>query len=232
MKLNIYCLDNDKRTPLHLAAFEGKEQSCKLLISWTQNFELKDKDGFTPLHLAAFSDNYIIIRHMIMRGASRKEITPPFNAESIGNIMNVSLEVRELLKQPSCLQSYNFAQPPITQAKKSPTTFIVNLIIMTLKYIITVIFIYPYCITVLDLVSVGLGFFGFFLLISTSLKDPGYQQKGGNLEDLYSKYKEEYICSYCDIIKEKSMKHCQQCNRCVKKFDHHCPWVNNCIGYK
>ena len=220
------------RTALHVAAFEGKEQSCTILIAFTKNFEIKDKDGFTPLHLAVFSNNYRIIRHLIMRGASRKQLTPIYSSEEIGKIMNISADVQELLRQPTCIDNFNLIRPPFEEAKNSRWTFFLNLLIFTLRFLLIVVVIYPYTTDLLVLISAAIGLFNLILLLTVSLKNPGHAQQGGDLSDLYSKYPEDKICAYCQIKKERSMKHCQQCNRCVHKFDHHCPWIHNCVGAK
>ena len=230
LNMDINVVDKDLRTPLHVSAFEGKEQSCTLLIALTTNFEIKDKDGFTPLQLASFSNNYRIIRHLIMRGASREQKSPEFTAETIGKIMEAMPEVFELLKQPTCLQRINPVKPALVEAKNSPWTFLFNIGMFLIRYTIIVVLIYPFCQFIPAIISASFGALGLILLLTVSCKNPGYQKQGGNLEELYSTYKEEFICAYCQIKKEISMKHCQQCNRCVHKFDHHCPYIRNCVG--
>ena len=119
LQLDINCKDNDGRTALHTAALESKEQSCTILIALSKNFEIKDNDGFTPLQLAAISGNYRIIRHLILRGASRTVLSPLYNAENIGKIMTIPEEALQLLKQPLCYNKFNPIRPPIGKAKNS-----------------------------------------------------------------------------------------------------------------
>ena len=230
LNLDLNHRDKNGRTPLHLAAFEGKELSCTVLIALTTNLELVDNDGFTPLQLAAFSNNYRIIRHLIMRGASRTALSPNFTAEDIGNIMNISADVLELLKEPTCLKNINPVRPPLKEAKNSSHTFLLNLALFFCRYLVIVLIVYPYCDSPTVLLSGGIGLLGLTFLLCTFARNPGYKEQGGDLSDLYSKYPEDLVCAYCMIKKEKSMKHCQQCNRCVRKFDHHCPWIHNCVG--
>ena len=47
---------------------------------------------------------------------------------------------------------------------------------------------------------------------------------------MYETYLPDYICAYCEVKRNGSVKHCQHCNKCVDQFDHHCPWVGTCIG--
>ena len=230
VKLDINIRDQDGKTPLHVAAFEGKTECCTFLIAKTKYLETKDKDGFTPLHLSVFSCNYRIIRHLILRGASRKILSPQYTAEEIGKIMNVPEDVLDLLKQPACLSNFNPVRPPIVEARASCKTFVLNILLLLMRYGIIVVFIYNYCMEIMIYVSLSIGLVEILSLIAVSLKNPGYQKHGGDISQLYRYNKEENVCPYCEIKKDNGMKHCQQCNLCVNKFDHHCPWIHNCVG--
>lgn len=230
-QLCINMVDRNGRTALHVASFEGKEAICCLLIAWTDDFEIKDKDGFTPLHLAAFANSYRIVRLLIMRGASRLALSPEYTPEKIGQIMDISNDVRELLQEPSWFESINPISPAVNKASNTITTFMLNVCIFLIRYFITVFIIFAYLGPALRIISACVGFLGLITLFAASAIEPGYQQKGGNLADLYRRFRdEEKICPYCEVEKKESMKHCQRCNKCVKRFDHHCPWIHNCVG--
>ena len=139
--MDINSRDRANRTPLHLAALEGREQSCTVLIALTTNFEMRDNDGFTPLHLAAISGNYRIVRHLIMRGASRESLSPQYTAEGIGKIMTIPEEVQELLRPISCIDKFNIVRPPLDIAKNSISTFLLNIFIFLFRYAITILII-------------------------------------------------------------------------------------------
>jgi palmitoyltransferase len=167
-----------------------------------------------------------------MRGAKRLSKTPDFNSEEIGKIMNISTEVYELLQEPSCIDHLNPISPPLSKAANSYFVFFINLLVFLFRFCILGLVIYEYITFPWKLASLSLGFLSLLFLLITSFKDPGFYLEKSNLAELYSKYKEEDVCPYCELLKEKSMKHCQRCNKCVRRFDHHCPWVHNCVGEK
>jgi palmitoyltransferase ZDHHC13/17 len=230
LKMSLEVFDNNQRTPLHIAALEGKEAASAFLIPYTENLELRDKNGFTPLQLAAFTSSYRTIRYLIMKGASRKSRTPDYNALEIGQIMTISNDVLNLLKEPACIEYLNPITPPLAKVSNSKNTFYLNIIVFLLRYLIIVLFFYDKLKIYLIIPSAMLGILSFTFLIISSAVNPGYVSKGSGLAELYISHKEEDICAYCSLFKERSMKHCQRCNKCVKKFDHHCPWIHNCVG--
>lgn len=96
------------------------------------------------------------------------------------------------------------------------------------------------------------------LLLSTSVRDPGYLSKkefvkyhmeairigdscmiqvlgdhmqivGREVSFGDAKYVELY-CYTCHIFRPPGTSHCRECGRCVFQMDHHCPWLHNCIG--
>lgn len=230
LKMSLEVFDNNQRTPLHVAALENKEGACAFLIAYTEDLELRDKYGFTPLQLAAFTSNYRTIRYMIMKGASRQSRTPMYNALEIGEIMTISKEVLNLLKEPSCIEYLNPVNPPLSKVSNSRKTFNLNIFMFFVRYLIIVLFLYGKLPIYLIVPSAVIGFLSFTFLICASVINPGYAERGKGLAELYVSHKEEDICAYCSLHKEKSMKHCQRCNKCVRRFDHHCPWIHNCVG--
>jgi palmitoyltransferase len=230
LKLQIDTLDLNSRTPLHVAVFEGKEAVSAFLIAYSKDFELRDRFGFTVLHLAAFTNAYRTVRHLVMRGAKRKAGTPHFRSFEIGEIMTVNPDVLELLKEPSCFKYLNPISPPLDKVSNSRKTFALNLTFFVVRVTFLVLFQYPRLGLLLVVFSLCLVLMSLSFLMLSSFVKPGYAEPGNDLPDLYASYKEEDICAYCCILREKSMKHCYRCNKCVKKFDHHCPWIHNCVG--
>ena len=228
MSLEVF--DNNQRTPLHIAALEGKEPACAFLIAHTENLELRDKNGFTPLQLAAFTSSYRTIRYLIMKGASRKSRTPDYSALEIGQIMTISNDVLNLLREPPCIQYLNPISPPLDRVSNSKQTFYLNLSVFFLRYLLITLFFYEKLPVYLIVPSCTLGTLSLIFLIISSTVNPGYVPKGNGLSELYILHKEEDICAFCSLYKERSMKHCQRCNKCVRRFDHHCPWIHNCVG--
>lgn len=227
--------DNAGRTPLHIAALEGQEQSAGLLIALSIDMNLQDDEGMTPLHLAALSKSYRIVRHLLMRGA-KKDIenkagaTPLRVAEQIG----APTQIQEVLEDSLFLSQLNPVRPPIQPVSNSSTTFIFYIVLFTVRYILISVSYVPFVDEWLGFVSFAIFIVTFVCFIIPSRMDPGYVSKEGDktLVDLYETYNGDFVCPYCEVKRPHSNKHCQHCNRCVKKFDHHCPWIHNCVGAK
>lgn len=64
-------LDNDLRTPLHLACINSNESTSMFLIAWGNELNGKDVSGNTPLHFAANSQSYKITRGLLLQGADK-----------------------------------------------------------------------------------------------------------------------------------------------------------------
>lgn len=76
-----------------------------------------------------------------------------------------------------------------------------------------------------------------FLLISLTIRDPGYIIRDKNKEaqtfiDELEKGKKTKLCATCLHRIPIRGKHCRSCNKCVSKLDHHCGWINHCVGQK
>ncbi len=61
---------NGGLTPLHLAAYNNKPESCKLLLEKGANVNNVDNGSRTPLNYAAFSGHASVISYLISKGAN------------------------------------------------------------------------------------------------------------------------------------------------------------------
>lgn len=64
-------LDEDKRTVLHRAAFQGKSACVQALLSLSADKEAKDAQGRTPLHLAVCNGRLEALKVLIEAGANK-----------------------------------------------------------------------------------------------------------------------------------------------------------------
>ena len=71
-KLEVNGVDDAGRTPLHLAILYKNVETAKLLIQLSNNLDTPDSERYSPLHLAAYVQNYPIIKHLLINGASKK----------------------------------------------------------------------------------------------------------------------------------------------------------------
>ncbi|EDQ89976.1 uncharacterized protein MONBRDRAFT_3592, partial [Monosiga brevicollis MX1] len=55
-------------TPLHIAAFNGKTDCVRLLISWGANINSVTTEGCTPLHYAAYMGKSDVVRVLLALG--------------------------------------------------------------------------------------------------------------------------------------------------------------------
>mgnify|MGYP002475005064 FL=1 len=219
-------------TPLHLAAKEGQEQSATLLIAWSGDLDRKDSEGMTPLHYAALANSYRIVRHLLMKGASRDSLNnsqaTPFR---IAQRSQASPDVVGMLEEPCFLVKCNPVKPPLRPVKSSSLNFIFYIVLFVLRYFLVFLFVVPGVNEFLGIASFGVFSVSFVLFQMVSNMDPGYVKKDDmNLLDLYEKYNGDFVCPYCETRRSHHIKHCQHCDKCVRKYDHHCPWINNCVG--
>ena len=233
MNLQLNPRDHNGKTPLHLAALEGQEQSATVLIAWSQDMNEVDNEGLSPLHLAAVAKSFRIVRHLLMRGASRAltnnaGATPLQLAQQIG----ASEQIRDALKQPFCLSEYNPIKPPLQPVGNSYASFYIYVVTFFLRYACILIYLIPNIDSYYGIIFIIILLINFILFQIVSNMDPGYEVKKANISfmELYEKYHGDFVCAYCEIRRPGHIKHCQHCNRCVRKFDHHCPWIHNCVG--
>lgn len=114
---------------------------------------------------------------------------------------------------------------------------IIFLIGLTIKFIISLIFIIDWKLYLL-IIEILLFIVNFVLCILCIFSNPGVVPRNNNM--LYN-YKntlivlrgrlfKSKICKTCLITRPIGTSHCKKCNNCVNKLDHHCNWIGNCIG--
>ena len=114
---NINCLDENRRTPLHFAAMEGRSNIIPLLVQNGAGAGLKDYQGSTPMDLATNEK----IRQMII-------VYSPYNKFKPSEEDLAALEIEGEKKQikkvsnlpPGYYEPYEHAQP----AKKKKKNFV------------------------------------------------------------------------------------------------------------
>ncbi|XP_062182754.1 probable protein S-acyltransferase 23 isoform X3 [Phragmites australis] len=67
-------LDNDRRSPLHWAAYKGSADAIRLLLFMDANQVRQDKNGCTPLHWAAIRGNLEVCTVLVHAG-TKEELT-------------------------------------------------------------------------------------------------------------------------------------------------------------
>lgn len=80
--------------------------------------------------------------------------------------------------------------------------------------------------------SVCTSLFGFLTCITDPSDDACILKRDGKEAAVITDYSNKAQCYICDVILNKTSKHCGDCGKCVDKFDHHCVWLNTCIGIK
>ena len=215
--MDFQCREKKGRTPLHIAALEGQELVASLLISWTKDLNLQDNEGMTPLHLAAFSQSYRIARHLLMAGSNRKikdsRGCTPLDIALLRGTNDISV----ILKEPSCLSAINPLATPLQPSSNSHLTFIMYHVVFILRNCLVMLMIVPRVELGYGAAAVALCGISFLLYEVVSNMNPGYLEKSErSLPYLFAKYNADYVCSYCEVKRNGSVRHCQHCNRCVK----------------
>ena len=63
--------DVGEHTPLHVAAFDGRERVVEMLVKANADVCAKDVCGWTPLHTAAVRNQAAIVEFLLAHGADR-----------------------------------------------------------------------------------------------------------------------------------------------------------------
>jgi len=231
LQADLSALDARGRTPLHLAALEGKDAPIGPLLALTKDVNARDNEGMTPLHYAVMSENTSIIKQLLMQGADRQAVDKrgkrPFHLAQIKKLPRVGV----MLKDQHFWSEFNPVSHPLKPVKHRFLLFGFYHCIMFLWYCSVVIFILPNLYSWFSVISIVLLMLSFFMFEAVARLDPGYRNDSDkDMLRLYSKYSYNHVCPYCRAKKGHRDVHCVYCNRCVKNFDHHCPWINNCVG--
>lgn len=228
---DLNAVDNRGRTPLHLAALEGKEAPVGPLLALTTDTNLKDNEGMTALHYSVISESLAITKQLLMQGADRQAIDNrgkrPFHLAKLKR----NSRIVSMLRPQSFWSEFNPVSHPLKPVKHRALLFGFYHCVMLVWYCMVVLFILPSLNYWLSVVSIVLLMLSFFMFQAVARLDPGYRNEPDkNLLRLYSKYAYPYVCAFCRAKKAHKDVHCVYCNRCVIAFDHHCPWINNCVG--
>jgi len=102
-KVDIDAQDQEGRTPLYFAVWNGHEEVARLLLKAGANTELKDNSGMTSLHIAAYLGIVKIVGLLLADRANREAIdihgqTPLEKAEEF-KMQKAHHKIIELLKQ-------------------------------------------------------------------------------------------------------------------------------------
>lgn len=224
LEISLEEVDVFNRTPLHIAALEGFDSMCLLIIAWSQSLQNVDLEGYTPLHMAAISQSYRIARHLLIHGAKRNVKdksgkTPLDIAVLKGNPQLIDVLVI-LIQQPiSCLQVANPCKAPLRPIQNSSKHIVIYVFLFFLRYAAVLLFVLPKFNIEYFYASIGMFTISSILFLIVSCKDPGYVKVETDLVKLYETYRPEFICCFCKVRKSKMTRHCQHCNRCVKVRD-------------
>jgi palmitoyltransferase len=231
LSCSLLALDSRGRTPLHLAALEGKAASIGLLLAITKEVNVKDNEGLTPLHYAVMSGSEGILRQLLRQGADREATDnrgkKPFHLAEVKK----NKRIAGMVKHQPWWSEFNPVSHPLKPVNHRFLLLGLYHFVMLAWYAMVILFIVPGLAFWIAIISLVLLVFAFCLFEAASFSDPGFRRDADrDLLKLYSKYTFQYVCAFCKAKKGPTDVHCVYCNRCVKGFDHHCPWINNCIG--
>jgi Ankyrin repeats (3 copies) len=227
---NLGLSTNDKdfslRTPLHLAALEGRTNAAILLISLYENVNIVDAEGFTPLHLAVISQNYKIVRNLLIKNAKTdikdlKGETPLTIAKNHEDASIIKLIVSINQEAQSSKRICDIYSKKISYEPNSYKKNLFYIFLFLLRAVIASCVLYNKLDLTLWVSSTGVLTLAFLFFIVSCIKNPGYAaiDKSENLLGLYEKYRGEFVCPYCECKKPSLARHCHACQRCVIVLD-------------
>ncbi|QCD84219.1 probable protein S-acyltransferase 23 [Vigna unguiculata] len=248
--------DNDGRSPLHWAAYQGFADTIRLLLFRDACQGRQDKDGCTPLHWAALRGHSEACAVLVHAG-TKEELMVKDNAGHTPVQLAYDKghrHVAPFLSNQQQAHSNNWkgkvCRGVVTDIGYAP--ILLFIMILSLILFINSVIAAPnlgkitasvglWAWTALSLEAAAL-----IMFYRCSSKDPGYIKRLGDLGtqsdtedpllniDLNSSSvwtgNWSQLCPTCKIIRPVRSKHCPTCKRCVEQFDHHCPWISNCVG--
>ena len=223
LKLGFEDTEVNGRTPLHIAALESQTHAGMLLIAWTKDLDQIDLEGFTPIHLASLSQNYRLVRNLIIRGA-RADLEDSKGDTALDIAINrgsqdiAEILVRYMQKPPSCTQVLNPFKFRVGPVSDSYTRLVFYVLLFLFRAAIIITVIYPRLQMEFWVAEAGIYLITLGLFVVACSKDPGYTRNETNIDlgTLLDKYRSDFICMYCEYRKSKNTRHCHYCNKCVK----------------
>ena len=110
-------LDDQMRTPLHLAAANGHNIVVEFLLQHKSRINSVDRNGQTPLHKAALNNHELVVYTLLRNGADDSIVD--CNGKKAVEIASSALVFRAFNQRPSPIKT---AASPSASATPSPTT--------------------------------------------------------------------------------------------------------------
>ncbi|XP_010517465.1 PREDICTED: probable protein S-acyltransferase 23 isoform X2 [Camelina sativa] len=250
-------LDNEGRSPLHWAAYNGFTDTVRLLLFRDACQNRQDNTGCTPLHWAVIKEN-VEACSLLVHAGTKEELTLKDNTGSTPLKLASDKGHRQLaLFLSKAMRTHNnsFVDKifcgKLGESSYAPMLFSLIVILMVLfsTSIISASNL-PKITAMVGLwacFGLSCGVCALITFYRVSSKDPGYVKRTNEADSQHTAHDPliginfnspswkgnwSQLCPTCKIIRPVRSKHCPTCKRCVEQFDHHCPWISNCVGKK
>ena len=231
--MDLYASEEDGMNALHIASFNGMDNSVIYLLSLGINPNIRDKNGFTALHYAVKKQHIRIIKKLLQKGADRNIKDNKAKKIPIMYAKN-NPEIVQIFRQKGICEKL-FFKPDITQRTFCSNK---NMILFILLHLLIIALVFFLVLPFLDSTTFSIGYLAvsglvFILYFTLSFSNPGIMKNKTfkDLLDVVEKGEDlENFCPYCIVKKKYKSLHCLVCQKCVDEFDHHCFWVGNCVG--
>ena len=230
--INLETRSSNGMTALHLATFDGMENSVIYLLFMHVNVNAVDNKGNTPLHYAVQKELVRITKKLLQKGAdytieNARHKTPLFMASNVDGLRNI------FRKKGVCEKL--FFRPDISENQKcSNKNMIYFVSLHIIIFFLTFFTLLPFLnSTIFSIIYILMCIMTFVLYTWLHFSNPGIMINGLYIDllDIVNKGEEiENFCPRCLVKKEFKSLHCLICGKCVIEFDHHCFWVGNCVG--